>query len=202
MTLQKGFWRKGVIALAVGLPVVVALILALRPSGRDLQRASTTLTILGHTQEDGRQVVTFELRVPPGRRIAVMEGYLVTDWGTSTAHHGPPEWTKGCDPSRKTFGPGTRALLSIIEPTQRLRRLRLETLEFGVGLRAWASKVNLFYQTRKLSALKMPPAPKGIVYVQSGLISSYGSEQGGSANGTQPSRSETNGMLGTGGSRR
>ena len=180
--------------MVIGLAVVIVIILALPPSGHNAQRSSATLTILGHTNENGRQVVVFELRVPPGRRVGIMTANLVTDWGTSTAIHGSPDWTRGTDPSGKVFEPGTKTILSIIEPSQRLRRLRLETVEFEVGLRTWPRKLKLLWQTRKLSVLKMnlPPMHSTATYVQSGLISSYASEPGGAANRGQPVGSATN----------
>jgi hypothetical protein len=194
MTLPKAYLRKGVVTLVIGLPVVIVIILALRPSGHNAQVTSAILTILGQTNENGRQVVAFELRVPPGRRIGIRTANLVTDWGTSTAIHGPPEWTRGTDPSRKVFEPGTKTILSIIEPSQRLRRLRLETMEFEVGPRTWPRKLKLFWQTKKLSVLKMnlPPVHSTATYVQSGLISSYASEPGGAANRGQSVGSEIN----------
>lgn len=181
MRLPKVYPRKWVIALLIGLPIVIVLTLALRPLGHSVQRVSTTLTILGRTNENGRQVVAFELRVPSGRRIAVRTCNLVTDWGTSATVHGSPEWTRGTDPSGKVFEPGTKTILRIIEPSQRLRRLRLETMQFEVGPRAWARKLKLLWRTKKLYVLKMdlPSEHQMDTYVQSELISSYGSEPGG-----------------------
>ena len=194
MRLIKVYSRKGVIALVIGLPIVIVFILALPPFGHNAQMASTTLTILGRTNENGRQVVAFELRVPPGRRIGIRTSNLVTDWGTSVTIHGPPEWARGTDPSRKVFEPGTKTILSIIEPSQRLRRLRLETMQFEVGPRAWPRKLKLLWQTKKLSVLKMdlPSEHQMDTYVQTGLISSYASEPGSAANRGQSVGSETN----------
>ena len=181
MRLPKVYPTKEVIALVIGLPIAMVFILALCPFGHNAQGPSTTLTILGRTNANGRQVVAFELRVPPGRRIGIRTCNLVTDWGTSATIHGPPEWTRGTDPSGKVFEPGTKTILSIIEPPQRLRRLRLETMQFEVGPRAWARKLKLLWRTKKVYVLKMdlPSEHQMDTYVQSGLISSYGSEPGG-----------------------
>jgi hypothetical protein len=191
MALRKGLVKKAAIVFSLGLPiVVVASILALHAPGHDRQRTSTTLAIVGYTLQEGHQVATFELRVPPDRRVTVERGEIVMDWG-NIFHYGPPEWTKGSDPSGKSFGPGTQTRLSIIEPAERLRRLRLETMEQAVGRRVWPWKLKLFWQTKKLSALKILPAP-GFVYVKSGPMSPYTSERDGAANRSQPIRPETN----------
>jgi len=177
MTLPMGYPRKGVIALVIGLLVVTVFVLALLPSSHNAKGVSATLTILGRTNENGRQVVDFELRVPRGRRISIRRADLVTDWGISAASHGPPEWTPGADPAGKVFGPGSKIHLRIVEPSQHLRRLRLETIDFEVGPQAWSRKIKLLWQTKKLSVLKMDlPSEHQFDYLQSGVISFYTSE--------------------------
>jgi hypothetical protein len=178
MNLRMAYLKKGAVALVTGLAVVMVFFLARLYPGQNVQGASTTLTMLGRTNESGRQVVVFELRVAPGRRVGIRRANLVTDWGTSVAVYAPPEWTQGCDPTRKAFGPRSRTYLTIVEPSERLRRLRLQTMEYEVGPRAWWRKLKMTWQTKSLSVLKLdlPPEHRVDTYVQSGLISSYATE--------------------------
>jgi len=171
-----------IVGLTIGL-VGACVWLSRAPQG------ATSLAIQSRGEEGGQRFVTFELAVPAGKRVFVQKSWLVIDWGTSTQVHGPPQW-RHQDPTGKTFEPGTKAVFSIQEPSQRLRRLQLETLEFEAGPRAWRWKLQRLWQTKKLAALRLSPAPKGIVNLQSGLISSYASDSVGSADRSQSTSSK------------
>ena len=144
------------------------------------------LSNLTRSEENGHRLVTVELRVPAGKRVAVTGSQLVVDYGTAAAVRGPPTWAKQSDPSGKSYGPGTRTILRFVEPRERLMRLRLETMVFEVGLRAWLWKLKAWYQTKQLSAFKQWPPPRSFVWVQSELISSYQSQADGAVNASSP----------------
>ena len=161
-----------------------------------------TLSKLAHGEEGGQRFVTFEFRVPRGKRVAVMASGLVIDYGTAREMRGYPEWAKESDPSGKLYGPGTKSIFRIIEPPERLLRLQLETRVFEVGPSAWLWKLKRTWQTKRLSALKEWPPPMPFVSVQSEMISSYRSESDGAATVSQPIRSETNRTSSAAGPRR
>ena len=110
----------------------------------------------------------------------------MVDSGTSRQVCGPPKWAKGTDPFGKVYGPGTRSVLCIMEPRERLRRLELETMVFTVGPRVWLWKLKAAWQTKHLSTLKVPPPPRPFVSVRSEVISSYQNEPDGAAEPSQP----------------
>ena len=176
------------VACAICLLIMVSLLLAFHHPNDDVSDKAPILTILGRTNEAGRQVVVFELQVPSGRRIVVKSAYLGTDWGTSIAHHGPPLWVRGTDPTGKLFEPGTESVLYIVEPSQRLRQLQLETIEVEWGPHSWSRKWKLLWQTKNpaVLSLNLPLLPMKETYVRSGLISSYASESDGAANRIPP----------------
>jgi hypothetical protein len=160
-------------ALAGGLILAVACFFLVGAVPTHAKEERTRLTILSHGNETGQRVVAFELDVPSGRRIFVKKCELVVDWGTSESHYGSPEWVQSGDPAGKFFEPGTKTLFKIVEPTERLRRVQFQIMEFQIGLGVLPWKLQRFWQTRRLSALIANPAPNGIVYIESGLISSY-----------------------------
>jgi hypothetical protein len=169
-------------ALMGGLILAAACLFLVGAVPAHAKQEKTRLAILSHGDETGKRVVAFELDVPPGRRIVVKRCELVVDWGTSESHYGPPEWVQSGDPAGKFFEPGTKTLFKIVEPAERLRRMQFEIMEFQVGLRVLPWKLQRFWQTKRLSAFNSNPAPKGVIYVESGLISSYGSEPAHAAN--------------------
>lgn len=166
-----------VAALAGGLFIAIACLFLAAVAPAHSTEEKTRLSILSHEDERVRRVVVIELDVPPGRRIFVKRCELVVDWGTSESQYGSPEWVQTGDPTGKFFEPGTKALFKIVEPAERLRRMQFEIMEFQVGLRVLPWKLHRFWQTKRLSAFNSNPAPKGLIYVESGLISSYVSEQ-------------------------
>ncbi len=139
--------------------------------GRRTQKAEPRLTIHSRVQEGGERLVCFELQVPSGRRLYVDRTWLVTDWGTSTAVHGPPEWRNQTDPTGKSFAPGSTILLTILEPSQRLRRLQLETRQYETGLGLWRWRAQRLWKTRKLAAFQENPFI--VAPLQSEMISTY-----------------------------
>jgi len=83
------------------------------------------ISSLKHIEDGGNRFVTFEFRVPSGKRVFVEKSQLVVDYGTARQVCGPPKWAKGTDPSGKFYGPGSKSVLCIMEPRERLRRLEL-----------------------------------------------------------------------------
>lgn len=152
------------------LTVSVATRLAAPERPRD---AEPVLRVLSHRAQDGLPVVSFELTVPPGKRFLVNRAQLVMDLGTARAMRGAPAWTKGSDPSGKIYVAGTKSILCIMEPGERLLRLELAGVLQDTGASAWGWKIRRCWATKSLRALKQAPPPTPFFRVESDLISSF-----------------------------